>query len=109
MKTVTVVLNGNEHIVHELRSRQNAAWRAKLEEPFAELARVCQEFQSTSKRTEKIRLVGAFLQSLAEEEGAVRMRGFLKKGRFYRNGAWVPVGRACFFGFEFIHCIDKNG
>ena len=35
---------------------------------FAELVRVCQDLQSTSKRTEKIRLVGAFLHSLAEEE-----------------------------------------
>ena len=36
-KTVTVTLDGKEHTITELRPKENAAWRAKLREPFAEL------------------------------------------------------------------------
>jgi hypothetical protein len=37
-KTVEVVLNESTFTIGELRSRENAAWRRKLEEPFKELA-----------------------------------------------------------------------
>lgn len=37
-KTIKVVLNETEHTITELRSRDNAAWRKKLEQPFADLA-----------------------------------------------------------------------
>jgi len=37
-KTITVTLDDKEYKITELRSRPNAAWRKKLEGPFAELA-----------------------------------------------------------------------
>lgn len=37
-KTVTVTLDGKEYTITEKRSRENAAWRKLLEEPFQELA-----------------------------------------------------------------------
>ena len=37
-KTVTVTLDGNEYTITEKRSRDNAAWRGKLEVPFQDLA-----------------------------------------------------------------------
>jgi hypothetical protein len=37
MKTVTVVLDGEEYEVQELRSKANRAWREQLEEHFVEL------------------------------------------------------------------------
>lgn len=37
-KTVTVILDGNEYTITEKRSRDNAAWRKLLEEPFQDLA-----------------------------------------------------------------------
>lgn len=39
MRTITVVLGGKEYTVRELPVRKNAAWRAKLREPFGELAK----------------------------------------------------------------------
>jgi len=42
-KTVTVMLDGNEHTITELRSRKNADWRARLEEPFEDLARMLED------------------------------------------------------------------
>lgn len=38
MRTVTVVLDGKVFVVEELRSRDNGAWRKRLEEHFEELA-----------------------------------------------------------------------
>ena len=37
-KTVEITLNEATHTIRELRSRENAAWRRRLEEPFKELA-----------------------------------------------------------------------
>ena len=37
-KQVTVTLDGKPHTITEKRSRDNAAWRAKLEVPFQDLA-----------------------------------------------------------------------
>jgi len=37
-RKVTIELDGQKHEITELRSRENAAWRRKLEEPFSELA-----------------------------------------------------------------------
>ena len=39
-KSVTVTLDGKEYTITEKRSRENAAWRAKLEDPFQDLARL---------------------------------------------------------------------
>jgi len=37
-KSVTVTLDGKEYTITEKRSRENAAWRVKLEGPFQDLA-----------------------------------------------------------------------
>lgn len=37
-KTATVTLDGTEYTITELRPKANAAWRARLREPFSELA-----------------------------------------------------------------------
>ena len=37
-KSVTVTLDGKEYTITEKQSRENAAWRKLLEEPFKELA-----------------------------------------------------------------------
>ena len=37
-KSVTVTLDGKEYTITEKRSRDNAAWRKKLEGPFQDLA-----------------------------------------------------------------------
>lgn len=37
-KSVTVTLDGKEYTITEKRSRENAAWRKKLEGPFQDLA-----------------------------------------------------------------------
>lgn len=37
-RKATIELDGHEYVVEERRSRENAAWRRKLEEPFKELA-----------------------------------------------------------------------
>jgi len=39
MRTAKVTLNDQEFEIRELRSRENAAWRKSLREPFDELAR----------------------------------------------------------------------
>lgn len=38
MRSVRVTLDGQEYAINELRSRANAEWRKRLEEPFGELA-----------------------------------------------------------------------
>jgi len=43
MKTVTIVLDGTEYTVEELRSRNNAEWRAELEKHFSEIANAIEE------------------------------------------------------------------
>jgi len=39
MRQVTVLLNGTEYTIQEMRSRDNRQWRAELEKHFDELAR----------------------------------------------------------------------
>jgi hypothetical protein len=46
MHSVTVRLNGQEHVITELRSRANAAWRKKLEVPFQDLAKTLEQAPS---------------------------------------------------------------
>lgn len=46
-KPVTVILDGNEYTITEKRSRENAAWRRRLEGPFAELADLLEGGPST--------------------------------------------------------------
>jgi len=43
MRSVTVKLNGQEHLITELRSRANAAWRKRLEVPFQDLAKTLEQ------------------------------------------------------------------
>lgn len=38
MKTATIEINGEEHTIQELRSRNNAAWRQSLQAHFDEIA-----------------------------------------------------------------------
>ena len=46
-KTVTVTLDGKEYTITEKRSRDNAAWRAKLEVPFQDLATLLESAPGT--------------------------------------------------------------
>ncbi|NIS82591.1 MAG: hypothetical protein GTO14_20865, partial [Anaerolineales bacterium] len=46
-KSVTVTLNETEYTITELRSRQNAEWRKKLEGPFSELVSLLQDAPET--------------------------------------------------------------
>ncbi|HUV93941.1 MAG TPA: hypothetical protein VMX14_03820 [Anaerolineae bacterium] len=48
MRKVKVTLNGQEFEIQELRSRANATWRKKLDEPFAELAKLLKGLPGTS-------------------------------------------------------------
>jgi len=43
MRTAKVVLGGQDYTINEKRSRENAAWRKKLEKPFSELAEMLKE------------------------------------------------------------------
>lgn len=47
MRTITVTLGDQEHTIKELKSRANAAWRGKLEEPFAEVASLLESAPGT--------------------------------------------------------------
>ena len=46
-KSVTVTLDGETYTITELRSRANAEWRKKLEEPFSELVDLLQNAPET--------------------------------------------------------------
>lgn len=46
-KTVAVTLNEKQYQITELRSRENAAWRKKLEEPFKGLAQTLEQAPET--------------------------------------------------------------
>ena len=46
MRTIDVVLGGKTYTIRELPVRKNAAWRAKLREPFGELATLIQDAAS---------------------------------------------------------------
>jgi hypothetical protein len=69
-KRVTITLDGQEYVVEEKRSRENAQWRQKLEEPFKELAQQLERAPAVelTKVTEIAQLVrgvgGTLLQSM---------------------------------------------
>lgn len=48
MKTVKIVLDGNEHEVCELRSRENSGWRELLQEQAADIVTLIQGAPSTN-------------------------------------------------------------
>ena len=74
MKTVRVVLNGQEHQVNELRSRQNAGWRQLLEAHFEELARALEHAPDTDLTDGQAvaRLVQTFAGKLLRSVDIVR-------------------------------------
>lgn len=63
-RTVTITLGGKEYQVAELKSRENAAWRKKLDEYFHDLTAVLSEWPQMEVSVE---LVGR-LVNLAREK-----------------------------------------
>jgi len=76
-RKVTIELDGETYEVTELRSRENAAWRRKLEEPFSDLAETLEgapgvELTDVASVAGLVRSVGGtLLQSIDLVKGLV--------------------------------------